>query len=72
MNIMQNLYVMTEHPRMNKGIKQFIEQKNQFYKWFIWSNKTLLYINQFKALQKELGFLIEKTKNYYYSKLYQT
>ena len=72
MNIMQNLYVMTEHPRMNKGIKQFTEQKNQFYKWFIWSNKTLLYINQFKALQKELGFLIEKTKNYYYSKLYQT
>ena len=38
---------------------------------FIRSNKTLLYINQFKALQDELGFLIEKSKNNYYSKLSQ-
>ena len=56
---------------MNKEIKQLIEQKNQFYKPFIQSNKTLLYISQFKALQDELGFLIEKSKNNYYSKLSQ-
>ena len=49
-------------PCINKEIKQIIEQKNQFYKRFIRSNKTLLYINQFKALQDELGFLIEKSK----------
>ena len=53
MNIMQYFmlmklsYVMTETPRgwiKNKTI----EQKNQFYKRFIRSNKTLLYNNQFK------------------------
>ena len=56
---------------MNKEIKQLIEQKNQFYKLFTRSNKTLLYIDQFKASQDELGFLIEKSKNYYYSELSQ-
>ena len=55
---------------MNKEIKQLVEQKNQFYKRLIWSNKTF-YINQFKELQDDLGFLIEKSKNYYYSKLSQ-
>ena len=38
-------------------------QKNQFYKRLIWSNKTLLYINQLTVLQEELAFLIEKSKN---------
>ena len=69
MNIMQN-FVPNETiicdsrdpPWTNKEIKQLIEQKNQFYKQFIQSNKTLLYINQFKTLQDELGFLIEKSK----------
>ena len=58
-------YVTTETPMpwLNKEIKQLIEQKNQFYKRFIRGNKTLLYINQCKALQDELGFLIEKSKN---------
>ena len=56
---------------MNVEIKQLIEQKNQFYKQFIRSNKTLLYINQFKVLQEELCFMIEKSENDYYSKLSQ-
>ena len=43
---------------MNKDIKQLIEQKNEFYKRLIRSNKTVLYINQFKVLQDELGFLM--------------
>ena len=50
---------------INKEIKQSFEQKNQFYKRFIRNNKSLLYINQFKAIQDELGSLIEKSKNYY-------
>ena len=50
-------------PWINKEIKQLIEQKYQFYKQFFRSNKTLLYINQFKALRDELGFLIEKSEN---------
>ena len=69
LNIMQN-FVPNETiicdsrdpPWTNKEIKQLIEQKNQFYKQFIQSNKTLLYINQFKTLQDELGFLNEKSK----------
>ena len=56
---------------MNKEIKQLIEQKNQFYKQFIGSNKTLLYISDFKVLQGKLGFLNEKSDNNYYSKLFQ-
>ena len=56
---------------MEKEIKKVTEQKNQFYKRFIRGNKTLLYINHFKALQDELGFLTEKSRNYYYSKLSQ-
>ena len=78
MNIMQN-FIPNEtiicddrdHPWINKEIKQLTEQKKQFYKRFIQSNKSLLYINQFKELQDELGFLIEKSKNSYYSKLSQ-
>ena len=64
-------YVTTEPPIPNKEIKQLIEKKNQFYKRFIRSNKTLLHIDQFKALQDELRFLIEKSRNNYYSKLSQ-
>ena len=68
MNIMQNFFLMKlcdhgDTPWINKEIKQLIEQKYQFYKQFFRSNKTLLYINQFKALRDELGFLIEKSKN---------
>ena len=77
-NIMQN-FISNEAticddrdlPWINKEIKQLIEHKSQFYKRFIQSNKSLLYINQFTALQDELGFLIEKSKRYYYSKLSQ-
>ena len=69
MNIMQN-FVPNETiicddrdpPWINKEIKQLLEQKNQFYKQFVQSNKTLLYIIPFKKLQDELGFLIEKLK----------
>ena len=50
-------------PWINKEIKKLIEQKKQFYKQFIRSDKTLLYINQFKALYDKLGFLIEKSKS---------
>ena len=77
MNIMQNVVPneticdKRNASWINKEIKQLLEQKNQFYKRFIQSNKTLLYINQFKALQGKLGFLIEKSKNNYYSKLSQ-
>ena len=78
MNIIQN-FVLHETiicddrrpPWMNKEMKQLIEKKPQFYKRLIRINKTLLYINHFKALQDELGFLIETSKNYYYSKLSQ-
>ena len=66
MNIMQN-FVPNETiicddrdpPWMNKEIKQLTEYKKQFYKRFIWSRKTLLYINHFKAFQDELGFWTE-------------
>ena len=78
MNIMQNFAPNEtiicddrDPPWMNKETEQLIEQKNQFYKRLIRSNKTLLYINRFKALQDELGFLIEKSKHNYYSKLSQ-
>ena len=57
---------------MNKEIKQLIEQKNQFYKRFIRGNKTLLYINQCKALQDELGFLTEKSKNNFFQSCLRT
>ena len=50
---------------IKKEMKQSFEQKNQFYKRFIRNNKSLLFINQFKAIQDELGSLIEKSKNYY-------
>ena len=78
MNIMQN-FIPNETiicddrntPWINKEIKQLIEQENQFYKRFIPSYKSLLYINQFKALQEKLSFLTEKSKNSYYSKLSQ-
>ena len=49
-------------PWMNEEIKQLIEQKNQSYKRFIRSNKILLYINQFKALQDELSFWLRNQK----------
>ena len=72
-NIVPNETICEERdaPWINKEIKQLLEQKNQFYKRFIQSNKTLLYINQFKVLQGKLGFLIEKSKNNQYSKLSQ-
>ena len=50
---------------IKKEMKQSFEQKNQFFKRFIRNNKSLLFINQFKAIQDELGSLIEKSKNYY-------
>ena len=50
---------------IKKEMKQSFEQKNQFYKRFIRNNKSLLFINQFKAIQDELGSLIQKSKNYY-------
>ena len=56
--------VTTEAPVNKKRIKA-IEQKNQSYKRFIQSNETVIYINQFKVLQDELGFRIEKSKNNY-------
>ena len=76
MNIMQNFVPNKtiichdrDPPWINKETKQLIEQKNQFYIRFIRNNKTLLYIREFKVLQDELRFLIEKLKNNYFSKL---
>ena len=78
MNIMQNfipneaiIWDDRDLPWINKEIQQLIEQKNQFYKRFMRSKKSLLNINQFKALQDKLSFLIEKSRNSYYSKLSQ-
>ena len=62
---------MTDTPVDGKEIKQFIEQKNRFHKRIILSNKTLLCINQFRAFQEEISFLVEKSTNDYYSKLSQ-
>ena len=62
---------MTDTPVDEKEIKQFIEQKNRFHKRIIRSNKTLLCINQFRAFQEEISFLVEKSTNDYYSKLSQ-
>ena len=58
-------------PWINKEIKQLIEQKNQFYKRFIRSKKSLVYINQFRALQDKLGLRDWEIKNSYYSKFSQ-
>ena len=78
MNIMQNfipneaiIWDDRDLPWINKEIQLLIEQKNQFYKRFMRSKKSLLNINQFKALQDKLSFLIEKSRNSYYSKLSQ-
>ena len=48
-------------PWMNKQNKKLIEQKNQFY-----------FINRFKVLRDKLGFLIDKLKTNYYSKMSQS
>ena len=55
-------------PWMNKEIKQLNRKTNFKNDSF---EVIKLYINQFESLQDELGFLIEKSKNKYYSKLSQ-
>ena len=65
-NFLPNETIICDHRDttwINKETKQLTEQKYQFYKQFFRSNITLLYINQFKALRDELGFLIDKSKN---------
>ena len=66
-NIMQNFILKEtircddrDPPWLNEQTKELIEQKSYFCKRFIRSNKSLLYINQFKASQDKLGFLIKK------------
>ena len=51
---------------INKNIKQLILAKNQVYKSYLWSNKSLQFLNQFQFLQTKLNSLIEESKEKYY------
>ena len=51
-----------DSPWVNKNIKQLILEKNQAYKPYLRSNKSLQFLNQFQFLQKKLNFLIEESK----------
>ena len=53
-------------PWINKNIKQLILEKNQAYKSYLWSNKSLQFLNQFQFLQTKLNSLIEESKEKYY------
>ena len=51
---------------INKNVKQLILAKNQAYKSYLWSNKSLQFLNQFQFLQTKLNSLIEESKEKYY------
>ena len=46
-------------PWINKNIKQLILEKNQAYKSYLRSNKSLHFLNHFQFLQTKLNSLIE-------------
>ena len=54
---------------MNKDIKQLILDKNNAYKSYIRSDKSLQFFNHFKFLQTKLTSLIEESKNQCYTRL---
>ena len=56
-------------PWINKNIKQLIIEKNQAYKSYLRSNKSLQFINHFQFLQTKLNSLIEESKEKYYVRL---
>ena len=47
-------------PWINKNIKQFILEKDQAYKSYLWSNKPLQFLNHLQFLQTKLNSFIEK------------
>ena len=49
-------------PWINKNIKQLILEKNQAYKAYFQSNKSLQFLNHFQSLQTKLNSLIEESK----------
>ena len=56
-------------PWIYKNIKQLILEKNQAYKSYLRSNKSLRFLNQFQFLQAKLNSLIEESKEKYYVRL---
>ena len=50
-------------------MKQLILVKNQAYKSYLRSNKSLQFLNQFQFLQTKLNSLIEESKEKYYVRL---
>ena len=53
----------------NKNIKKLILKKNQAYKSYLWSNKSLQFLNHFQFLQTKLNSLIEESKEKYHAPL---
>ena len=49
-------------PWINKNIKQLVPEKNQAYKSYLWSNKSLQFFNHFQFLQTKLNSLIGESK----------
>ena len=49
--------------------KQLILEKNQAYKSYLRSNKSLQFLNHFQFLQTKLNSLIEESKGKYYVRL---
>ena len=56
-------------PWINENIKQLILEKNQAYKSYLRSNKSLQFLNQFQFLQTKLNSLIEESKEKHYVRL---
>ena len=56
-------------PWINENNKQLILEKNQVYKPYLWSNKSLYFLNQFQFLQTKLNPLIEESKEKHYVRL---
>ena len=56
-------------PWINKDIKQLILDKNHAHKSYGRNDKSLQFFNRFKFLQTKLIFLIEESKNQYYTLL---
>ena len=51
-----------ESPRINKNINQLILEKNQVQKSYLWSNKSLQFLNHFQFPQTKLNSIEEKAK----------
>ena len=55
-------------PWINKDIKQLILDKNHAYKSYNSNDKSLQFFNQFQFLQTKSSYLIEESKNQYYTR----